>query len=82
MNAKRIIDSTTTEGLDGAHEPRKRLASRARVPLPAPRGPMSAGRWTSSARGWADGRWFRTLTVLDLYTHEASDRSRCPRRGG
>ena len=27
--------------------------------------------WTSSARGLADGRWFRTLTVLDVYTRES-----------
>ena len=42
-----------------------------RVPLPAPTRPNE--RWSMdfvSAR-LADGRWFRTLTVLDLYTRES-----------
>ena len=46
---------------------------------------MSAGAWTSSARGSADGRWFRTLTVLDIYTRESlalvADRSLTGRQG-
>jgi hypothetical protein len=44
------------------------LASRARAPLPAPTRPNE--RWSMdfvSAR-LADGRWFRTLTVLDVCT--------------
>ena len=52
-------------------KPRKRLASRPRVPLPAPMRPNE--RWSMdfvSAR-LADGRWFRTLTVIDVYTRES-----------
>ena len=48
-------------------KPRKKLASRARVPLPLPSRPDE--RWSMDfvSEGLADGRWFRTLTVLDLH---------------
>jgi putative transposase len=71
VNAQRIYRLYCDEGLTVRTKPRKRLASRARVPLPAPTRPNE--RWSMdfvSAR-LADGRWFRTLTVLDVYTREA-----------
>ena len=71
VNAKRIYRLYGDEGLAVRTKPRKRLASRARVPLPAPTRPNE--RWSMdfvSAR-LADGRWFRTLTVLDVYTRES-----------
>jgi putative transposase len=71
VNAKRIYRLYAEEGLTVRTKPRKRLASRPRVPLPAPTRPNE--RWSMdfvSAR-LADGRWFRTLTVLDVYTREA-----------
>ena len=71
VNAKRIYRLYADEGLTVRTKPRKRLASRPRVPLPAPTRPNE--RWSMdfvSAR-LADGRWFRTLTVLDVYTREA-----------
>jgi putative transposase len=71
VNAKRIYRLYGLEGLEVRTKPRKKLASRARVPRPAPARPNE--RWTMdfvSAR-LADGRWFRTLTVLDVYTRES-----------
>ena len=71
VNAKRVYRLYLDEGLTVRTKPRKRLASRPRVPLPAPTRPNE--RWTMdfvSAR-LADGRWFRTLTVLDVYTRQS-----------
>jgi putative transposase len=71
VNAKRIYRLYGDEGLTVRTTPRKRLASRPRVPLPTATRPNE--RWSMdfvSAR-LADGRWFRTLTVLDLYTRES-----------
>jgi putative transposase len=71
VNAKRIYRLYRDEGLTVRTKPRTRLASRARVPLPAPTRPNE--RWSmdfGSAR-LADGRWFRTLTVVDVYTRES-----------
>jgi len=71
VNAKRVYRLYSDEGLTVRTKPRKRLASRARVPLPAPTRPNE--RWSMdfvSAR-LADGRWFRTLTVLDVFTRES-----------
>jgi putative transposase len=71
VNAKRIYRLYGLEGLEVRTKPRKKLASRLRVPLPAATRPNE--RWSMdfvSAR-LADGRWFRTLTVLDLYTRES-----------
>ena len=71
VNAKRVYRLYLDEGLTVRTKPRKRLASRPRVPLPAPTRPNE--RWSMdfvSAR-LADGRWFRTLTVLNIYTRES-----------
>jgi putative transposase len=71
VNAKRIYRLYGLEGLEVRTKPRKKLASRARVPLPAPTRPNE--RWSMdfvSART-VDGRWFRTLTVIDVYTRES-----------
>jgi putative transposase len=70
VNAKRVYRLYGEEGLAVRTQPRKKLASRPRVPLPA--ATRANERWSMdfvSAR-LADGRWFRTLTVLDLYTRE------------
>jgi putative transposase len=71
VNAKRVYRLYDLEGLTVRTKPRKKLASRARVPAVAPTRPNE--RWTMdfvSART-ADGRWFRTLTIVDIYTREA-----------
>jgi putative transposase len=71
VNHKRVYRLYGLEGLTVRTKPRRRLASRARAPLPAATRPNE--RWSMdfvSAR-LADGRWFRTLTVLDLYTRES-----------
>jgi putative transposase len=71
VNAKRIYRLYGDEGLTVRTKRRKRLASRPRVPMPAATRPNE--RWSMdfvSAR-LVDGRWFRTLTVLDLYTRES-----------
>ena len=71
VNAKRIYRLYDDEGLTVRTKPRKRLASRPRVPMPTATRPNE--RWSMdfvSAR-LGDGRWFRTLTVLDLYTRES-----------
>ena len=63
VNAKRIYRLYTIKGLKVRTKPRRKLASRARVPAPTPRRPNE--RWAmdfASAR-LVDGRWFRTLTV-------------------
>jgi len=70
VNAKRIYRLYGEEDLAVRTKPRKRLASRPRVvPPPAT---QANERWSMdfvSAR-LTDGRWFRTLTVIDLYTRE------------
>jgi transposase InsO family protein len=64
---RHVTGTDGTDGTDAVFE----TASRARVPLPAPTRPNE--RWSMdfiSART-VDGRWFRTLTVLDIYTRES-----------
>ena len=71
VNAKRIYRPYDDEGLTVRTQTRKRFASRPRVPMPTATRPNE--RWSMdvvSAR-LVDGRWFRTLTVLDLYTRES-----------
>ena len=71
VNTKRIYRLYGLEGLEVRTKPRKKRANRLRVPRPAAMRPNE--RWTMdfvSART-TDGRWFRTLTVLDLYTRES-----------
>jgi putative transposase len=71
VNAKRIYRLYDLEGLAVRTKPRKKLASRARVPAAMPT--RANERWTMdfvSART-IDGRWFRALTVVDIYTREA-----------
>jgi putative transposase len=70
VNAKRVYRLYGLEGLEVRTKPRKKLASRARVVRPTVTRPNE--RWSMdfvSAR-LADGRWFRTLTVLDVYSRE------------
>jgi putative transposase len=70
VNAKRIYRLYGLDGLEVRTKPRRKLASRVRVPLPIAARPNE--RWSMdfvSAR-LVDGRWFRALTVLDLYTRE------------
>jgi putative transposase len=70
VNAKRIYRLYGDKGLMVRTKPRQRLASRPRVPMPTATRPN--GRWSMdfvSAR-LVDGRWFRALTVLGVYTRE------------
>ena len=70
VNAKRIYRLYTEEGLIVRTKQRKKLASRNRVSTPVATAPNQ--RWSMDfvhAR-FADGRWFRTLTVIDQFTRE------------
>ena len=71
VNHKRVYRLYGLEGLTVRTKPRRKLASRARVPLPAASRPNQ--RWSMDfvSTRLTDGRWFRTLTVLDLYTRES-----------
>jgi len=71
VNAKRIYRLYCDEGLTVRTKPRKRLASRTRVPLPAPTRPNEHWSMDFVSARLVDGRWFRTLTVLDVYTRES-----------
>jgi putative transposase len=70
INAKRIY-RLNHEGLAVRTRPRKRLASHARVPVPTPTRPNEHRSMDFVSARLADGRWFRTLTIVDVYTREA-----------
>jgi transposase InsO family protein len=57
VNAKRIYRLYGLEGLEVRTEPRKKLASRARVALPRPSRPNE--RWSMDFVSGLDGRWQR-----------------------
>ena len=71
VNATRLYWLYGLEGLAVRTKPRRKLAARARVPAPPVSRPTE--RWSMDfvSTRLLDGRWFRTLTVLDLYTPEA-----------
>jgi putative transposase len=71
VNAKRIYRLYDLEGLAVRTKPRRRLASRARVPHPPASRPHERWSMDSVSARLANGRWFRTLTVVDCYTREA-----------
>jgi putative transposase len=71
VNAKRIYRLYSIEGLKVRTKPRRKLASRARVPAPRPTRPNERWAMDFVSTRLVDGRWFRTLTVLDLYTRES-----------
>jgi putative transposase len=66
VNAKRIYRLMGWKDSRCAPKPRKKLASRVRIPLLAAARPYE--RWSVDFVGarLAVGRWFRTLTVVDL----------------
>ena len=70
VNAKRIYRLYRQEGLQIRTKPRAQRAGQARVPL---RGAVRPNqRWSMDfvSDRFADGRWFRILTVVDQYTRE------------
>jgi putative transposase len=71
VNAKRIYRLYGLEGLAVRTKPRRKLAMRARVPAPPVTRPNERCSMDFVSTRLADGRWFRTLTVLDLFTREA-----------
>jgi len=71
VNAKRIYRLYGDEGLTVRTKPRKRLASRRRVPMPVAMRPNERRSMDFVSARTTDGRSFRTLTVLDLYTRES-----------
>jgi putative transposase len=70
VNAKRIYRLYGLEGLEVRTKPRRKLASYARVPGPPATRPDERWRMDFVSARLIDGRWFRTLTVLDVYSRE------------
>jgi putative transposase len=70
VNAKRIYRLYREEGLQVRTKPRAKRAAHARVPLGCAVRPNQ--RWSMDfvSDRFADGRWFRILTVVDQYTRE------------
>ena len=71
MNHKRVYRIYCEEELSIRSKKKKKRASHARVPLPMP--VRINERWTMDfvSDRLEDGRRFRALTVLDLYTRES-----------
>ena len=71
VNHKRVYRIYCEEELGLRTKKKKKRASHARVPLPTPSGVNE--RWTMDfvADRLEDGRRFRALTVLDMYTRES-----------
>ncbi len=70
VNAKRIYRLYREEGLVIQTRTRKKMARRARVPLPEPRSRNECWSMDFMVDRLADGRRFRILTVVDQYTRE------------
>ena len=70
VNAKRVYRVYSEEGLKVPTKPRKKLASRARVPLPGAVRPNQ--RWSMDfiQERTEDGRSFRVLSIIDQFTRE------------
>ena len=70
VNAKRVYRLYCEEGLQVRTAKRAKRAAYTRVPLPEAVRPNQ--RWSMDfvSDRFADGRWFRILTVLDQYTRE------------
>ena len=70
MNAKRVYRLYREEGLQVRTTKRAKRAAHARVPLTGASRPNQ--RWSMDfvSDRFADGRWFRILTVVDQYTRE------------
>lgn len=70
VNAKRVYRLYREEGLQVRTPKRAKRAAHTRVPLPGAIRPNQ--RWSMDfvSDRFADGRWFRILTVVDQYTRE------------
>jgi putative transposase len=70
VNAKRVYRLYRAEALQVRTAKRAKRAVQARVPLPGAARPNQ--RWSMDfvSDRFADGRWFRILTVVDQYTRE------------
>jgi putative transposase len=70
MNTKRVYRLYRQEGLQVRTKKGAKRAAHARVPLPEAARPNQ--RWSMDfvSDRFADGRWFRILTVVDQYTRE------------
>jgi putative transposase len=70
VNAKRVYRLYREEGLQVRTKPRIKRATQTRVPLQGSVRPNQ--RWSMDfvSDRFADGRWFRILTVVDQYTRE------------
>lgn len=84
VNAKRVYRLYREEGLQVRTAKRAKRASHTRVPLP--QSVRANQRWSMDfvSDRFADGRWFRILTVVDQYTREClctyADRSQTGER--
>ena len=76
VNAKRIYRLYGLEGLVVRTKPRKKRATRTRVRLPRPTRPNECWSIVFVSARLANGRWFRTPTVVDL-TRRPNVRERC-----
>jgi len=70
VNAKRVYRLYREEALQISTRKKAKRAARARVPLPGATRPNQ--RWSMDfvSDRFANGRWFRILTVVDQYTRE------------
>jgi putative transposase len=70
VNAKRVYRLYRQEGLQVRSPKRRKCAVQVRVALPGASRPNQ--RWSMDfvSDRFADGRWFRILTVVDQYTRE------------
>ncbi len=70
VNAKRIYRIYSQEGMQVRTKVRKKIARRQRVPAPQATRPNQCWAMDFMSDQLADGRGFRVLTVVDLFTRE------------
>jgi putative transposase len=70
VNPKRVYRLYTEDGLTVRTKLRKKLARRARVPMPRATRPNMKWSMDFMSAKLLDGRWFRVLTVIDQFTRE------------
>ena len=70
MNTKRVYRIYREENIRSPYGQEEKARTHLRVPLPEPLRPNQ--RWSMDfvSDRFADGRWFRVLTVVDQYTRE------------
>ncbi len=70
VNAKRVYRLYREEGLMVRVKRRRKIAAQVRVPLPAPSAPGERWAMDFMSDALMNGRRFRVLTVVDVFTRE------------